>query len=59
MGPLLWTTKSLRHLAGELTAQGHPVGPDTVADLLKYYSRRSCDVVSGWSLTGHDAGCDG
>jgi hypothetical protein len=25
MSPLRWTTKSLRHLAGELTRQGHPV----------------------------------
>src|SRR5215469_8792020 len=32
--PLRWTTKSLRVLAAELTAQGHPVSPDTVADLL-------------------------
>jgi hypothetical protein len=44
MGPLLWTTKSLRHLAGELTAQGHSVGPDTVADLLK---------AAGYSLRGN------
>lgn len=33
--PLRWTTKSLRRLAGELTARGHPVGPDTVAALLR------------------------
>ena len=33
--PLLWTTKSTRKLAGELTAQGLRVGPDTVAALLK------------------------
>src|SRR5829696_7089527 len=25
MSPLRWTTKSLRHLADELTRQGHPV----------------------------------
>ena len=25
--PLLWTTRSLDHLAGELTAQGHPCSP--------------------------------
>lgn len=33
--PLLWTTKSTRKLAGELTAQGFRVGSDTVAALLK------------------------
>jgi hypothetical protein len=32
--PLSWTTKSLRHLAGELTAQGHRCSRDTVARLL-------------------------
>jgi hypothetical protein len=35
MSPLRWTTKSLRHLAGELARQGHTVGPDTIADLLR------------------------
>jgi DDE family transposase len=33
--PLGWTTKSTRNLAVELTRQGHRVGPDTVAALLK------------------------
>jgi transposase len=33
--PLRWTTKSTRTLAAELTAQGHRVGADTVADLLR------------------------
>jgi hypothetical protein len=33
MSPLGWTTKSLRHLADELTGAGHQVGRDTVADL--------------------------
>ena len=33
--PLRWTTKSLRKLAGELTARGHRVGADTVAALLR------------------------
>jgi len=33
--PLMWTTKSLRTLAGELTSQGHRCGPDTVARLLR------------------------
>jgi hypothetical protein len=35
MSPLRWTTKSTRKLAGELTRQGHRVGADTVADLLR------------------------
>jgi len=35
MSPLRWTTKSLRHLAGELTRAGHRAGRDTVADLLR------------------------
>ncbi|MBM0227464.1 ISAzo13 family transposase [Micromonospora sicca] len=35
MSPLRWTTKSTRTLAGELTRQGHRVGADTVADLLR------------------------
>ena len=35
MSPLRWTTKSLRILARELTATGHKVGTDTVADLLR------------------------
>jgi hypothetical protein len=35
MSPLRWTTKSTRMLARELTDQGHRVGADTVADLLR------------------------
>jgi hypothetical protein len=41
--PLLWTVKSTRNLAGELTRQGHRVGSDTVAALLK---------AEGFSLQG-------
>jgi hypothetical protein len=33
MSPLRWTTKSLRHLASELTAQGHQVSAPTVGRL--------------------------
>jgi transposase len=33
--PLRWTTKSTRMLAAELTRQGHRVGADTVAGLLR------------------------
>ena len=32
--PLRWTAKSLNTLAGELTAQGHPVSDDTLRRLL-------------------------
>jgi transposase len=42
--PLRWTTKSTRHLAGELTELGHPVSADTVAALLKQ---------EGFSLQGN------
>src|SRR3954468_17623210 len=35
MSPLRWTTKSTRTLAATLAAQGHQVGADTVADLLR------------------------
>jgi hypothetical protein len=41
--PLLWTVKSTRKLAAELTRQGHRVGSDTVAALLK---------AEGFSLQG-------
>jgi DDE family transposase len=33
--PLRWTTKSLRHLAEELTRQGHPASAPTVERLLR------------------------
>src|ERR1035438_4068630 len=33
--PLRWTTKSLRHLADELSGQGHKVSAPTVAGLLR------------------------
>ncbi|MFJ2722600.1 ISAzo13 family transposase [Streptomyces sp. NPDC087437] len=41
--PLRWTVKSTRNLAAELTRQGHRVGHDTVATLLK---------AEGFSLQG-------
>ena len=43
MSPLRWTTKSLRHLADQLTRAGHRVGRDIVADLLH---------ANGFSLQG-------
>ena len=44
MSPLRWTTRSTRNLAAELTARGHKVGPDVVADLLR---------EQGFSLQGN------
>jgi hypothetical protein len=44
MSPLRWTAKSTRALAAELTRQGHPVGADTVGDLLR---------EEGFSLQGN------
>ncbi|MFJ9445908.1 ISAzo13 family transposase [Kitasatospora sp. NPDC101235] len=44
MSPLRWTTKSTRHLAAELTRQGHRVSADTVGDLLR---------EEGFSLQGN------
>jgi hypothetical protein len=44
MSPLRWTTKSMRNLAGTLTAGGHRVGADTVASLLR---------EQGFSLQGN------
>lgn len=41
---LSWTTLSTRNLAAELTAAGYPVGPDTVARLLR---------EQGFSLQGN------
>ena len=42
--PLRWTTKSLRHLTGELARQGHPVSAPTVGGLLR---------ANGFSLQGN------
>jgi hypothetical protein len=44
MSPLRWTAKSTRTLAAELRRQGHPVGADTVGDLLR---------EEGFSLQGN------
>jgi hypothetical protein len=35
MSPLRWTTRSLRHLADEVSRSGHPVSAPTVGRLLK------------------------
>jgi transposase len=50
MSPLRWTTKSTRHLATELTAHGHRISADTVADLLR---------EEGFSLQGNTKTVEG
>ena len=58
IGPLTWTTKSLRHLADELAARGHAVGRDTVAALLKeagFSLRANARVLAGSSHPDRDA----
>lgn len=58
IGPLTWTTKSLRHLARELAAQGRVVGRDTVAALLKeagFSLRGNAKVLAGSGHPDRDA----
>lgn len=58
VGPLMWTAKSLRHLAGELAARGHRVGRDVVAALLKgagFSLRGSARVLEGTRHPGRNA----
>jgi hypothetical protein len=50
MSPLRWTAKSTRALAAGLTAQGHKVSADTVADLLR---------AEGFSLQGNAKAVEG
>ena len=56
--PLLWTTKSVRTLAGELTKAGHKVSPPTVARLLKdsgFSLQSSVKVLEGSQHPDRDA----
>ncbi|CAM5275357.1 hypothetical protein SAURM35S_05775 [Streptomyces aurantiogriseus] len=58
IGPLTWTTKSLRNLARELAARGHDVGRDTVAALLKeagFSLRGNARVLAGSAHPDRDA----
>jgi hypothetical protein len=58
IGPLMWTMKSLRHLADELAAQGHQVGRDVVAALLKgagFSLRGNAKVLEGTHHPDRDA----
>lgn len=58
MSALRWTTKSTGKLAGELNRQGHRVGPDTVARLLKdhgYSLRSNVKTLEGTQHPDRDA----
>jgi transposase len=58
MSALRWTTKSTVKLANELTAQGHEVGPDTVARLLKehdYSLQGNAKTIEGTQHPDRDA----
>jgi hypothetical protein len=58
MGPLIWTTKSLRRLSDELAAQGRKVGRSTVAALLKtagFRLRGNARVLAGSHHADRDA----
>lgn len=58
MSRLRWTTKSTVKLADELTAQGHRVGPHTVARLLKdhdYSLQGNAKTIEGKQHPDRDA----
>lgn len=58
MSPLLWTTKSTRHLAAALTAAGHPVSDRTVAKLLHamgFSLQGNAKVIEGTQHADRDA----
>ncbi len=58
IGPLTWTTKSLRHLATELAAQGRAAGRDVIAALLKeagFSLRSNAKVLAGSGHRDRDA----
>ena len=58
MSRLRWTTKSTVKLVDELTAQGHRVGPDTVARLLKdhgYNLQGNAKTIEGRQHPDRDA----
>jgi hypothetical protein len=56
--PLRWTTKSLRHLAAELTRQGHPVSAPTAGRLLRsagFSLQANAKTLEGSQHPGRDA----
>jgi len=58
MSPLVWTTKSTRHLADALTRSGHPVSDRTVARMLRgmgFSLQGNAKVVEGAQHADRDA----
>jgi transposase len=58
MSTLVWTTKSTRNLAGELTRRGHPVSDRTVARMLRemgFSLQGNAKVVEGAQHEDRDA----
>lgn len=58
MSPLVWTTKSTRHLADALTEAGHPVSDRTVARMLRnmgFSLQGNAKVVEGAQHPDRDA----
>ena len=56
--PLRWTTRSMRHLADALTAQGHAVSPQTAWRLLRaqgYSMQAAAKVLEGSGHPDRDA----
>jgi hypothetical protein len=53
--PLRWTSKSLRKLAGELTAMGHKIGKSAVAGILGYSLQANRKTREGSSHEDRDA----
>jgi hypothetical protein len=56
--PLLWTTKSVKHLSGELTARGHRCSPQTVWRLLReqgFSTQANAKVAEGRRHPDRDA----
>jgi hypothetical protein len=61
MSPLVWTTKSTRHLAGALTAAGHRVSDRTVARMLAamgFSLQANAKVIEGRQHQDRDAQFD-
>jgi Rhodopirellula transposase DDE domain len=58
LSPLVWTTKSTRHLAGALTQMGHPVSDRTVGRMLAgmgFSLQGNAKVVEGSQHADRDA----
>ena len=56
--PLAWTTKSVKHLAGELTARGHACSPQTAWRLLReqgFSTQANAKVAEGKRHPDRDA----